>query len=181
MKKVASTDLGRFIVLAGKAITLTGEEKRTAEELKPLLDHLQAYHDGKPYPPPSAPTLSCCGYPHYDSQNRPNFGPNQVRYLCQLYPGLRVEEHNPNYGVIMKGKIVSYPYKRDNKFRSALVTSENDWWIKVCTNGRERELSLSDGGIVGGVPGTFYGLRWNTNWLEFQNQPKHCHRHHCHH
>lgn len=186
--KVASTDqLGRLIVLAGSAIDLAREGNRSAEQTDALLDALQKFKDPNRT---LKPTIGYCGYPHYDDPKRPNFGPHQVRYLCQFYPGLMILKHNARYGILGEYEVVSYPYKKGGKYRAERVSIDHDWWIDIkytsgVARGIKSETSLSDGNIVGGVSGTFYGPGWNpTNWISFKDQPRYCHHNHhspCHH
>lgn len=151
MNKVASTDqLGRLISLAGSAIDLARENKRSAEQTDALLDALQRFKDPNEE------------YPHYNNIGRSYFGPNQVRCLGQIHPGLKLKERNiydNKEGALV---VISYP----RQYRG------DDWWIKVkYTESRNiSEISLQDMNVV---PRPIRS--WNSNtWLSFQDEPVPC-------
>jgi hypothetical protein len=168
MKQVASTNLTeRLIVLAGKAIELTCEGHRDAKMLIELLGHLQAYKENKPHYPLSASARQCCGYPHYDDPKRPNFGSTQVRYLCQLYPGLRIRSHNTkgnSNGTACK--VITYPYQENRYWM--IKTEETEGIFK----GIVRNYSLDDYHVTGRP-----AFGDSENWLGFEDEvpPTHCH------
>lgn len=151
MNKVASTDqLGRLISLAGSAIDLVRENKRSAEQTDTLLEVLQTFKD---------PNRA---YPHYDNTGRPHFGPTQVRCLHQIRPGLRLKERNIYNNRASDLVVISYP----KQYR------DDDWWIKVkyAESKNISEISLQDMSIV---PRPIRS--WNSNtWLSFQDEPMPC-------
>lgn len=153
--RVASTDqLGRLIVLAGSAIDLMREGNRSSEQTDALLNALQTFKDPNRTP---KPTIGCCGYPHYDDPKRPNFGPNQVRYLCQLKPKMRVKKYYQS-NLKEEYEILTYP-KRDGYIDS--------WKVRVrgiYNNLITEEFILKHYGVV---PYPLGGGWEQFNWLSF--------------
>jgi len=125
---------------------------------------------------PTIPRCNCCDL------NRPDFGPDQVRCVCQIKVGL-------HYLDVYGGKDKSKSWR-------VVVTKEpfykgNGWWIEVEKEydnlpGKKwthrQEISLT----TLNIHSTPSCDNWNkTNWLAFTDNSRHlactCRHHHCRH
>lgn len=104
-------------------------------------------------------------------EERPYFGPKQVRNLHQIREGLKYREilHDGREEVFT---VVEGPFY-DSK--------QNGWWMKVRYKGRDKEedLSLRDHNIFPYANGT-----WSREWIAFTGESMHfaySYHDHCHH
>ena len=115
---------------------------------------------------------------------RPNFGPDQVRSMCELRKGHTYEEvHNSTE----LGRSSTTFVVVEEPFHSEHTGCGPGWWMKVryTDTGREIEISLHDRNIHPYSHG-----RWNkSNWIAFTDDSRHLkhlaccchcsHEHHC--
>lgn len=168
---VTRTDqLGRLIALSAKAIELTQEGQRDPVKIAELLDILQAFKEDKELYPAQHCCNNHCKYPHFNVPNRPNFGPMQIRCMCQIRVGMLIHENRSLKNIGTLYCVTSLPFSK-----------EESWWIKVHSveNGDyDSILSLADHNVVSS---SIYTSGWNeSNWIGFvEKQPSNHNCHHC--
>ncbi len=154
--------LERFLKLAADAVGLIVRGERNVLEIEWILNELRLFKN--PCRPAGSPTGAYHGYPHlehYDEEGRPSFGSDQIRTLCELYPGLRVLRHhgcgNDPIHFTAPLTIASNPYQKNG-----------DWRIDVRQEANHVvEMSLADCSVtpyLWAPPGS--PQRWNErNWI----------------
>lgn len=111
-------------------------------------------------------------------RNRPDFGPDQVRCVCQIKKGLSYHERDGSVDTIFT--VIREPFYRKQDFVKG-------WWIEVeCSgSGLKHSLSLQDHNIFPYETGI-----WNSNWFAFTKKSRFlansccnhsCCNHHCRH